>query len=73
VGVGLLLITIHCVDESIALRAPSDAQWIAQAAIMVVLVALYAIHPRVGNWRLAPAALVSILGAVVVRTRWEAL
>jgi drug/metabolite transporter (DMT)-like permease len=72
VGVGLLLTTIHSIDESIAFAAPSGPPWVAQAAIVVVLVALCAIHPRLGGWRLAPAALVSILGAFVVRTGWQA-
>jgi hypothetical protein len=72
VSIGLVLMTIHSVDESMTFGAPSGPAWMAQTAIIVVLVALSAVHPRLGSWRLAPAALVLLLGTFVVRTGWEA-
>ena len=64
--------TLHSLDESIAFGAPSGPPWIAQIAIIVLLVALCALHPRLGTWRLATAALLVLLGAFVVRTGWAA-
>lgn len=71
-GIGLLAMTIHSVDESMAFGAPSGPPWFAQTTIVVLLVALCALHPRLGSWRLAPATLLVLLGAFVVRTGWDA-
>jgi hypothetical protein len=72
VGIGLVAMTLHSLDESIAFGAPSGPPWIAQIAIIVLLVALCALHPRLGPWRLGTAALLVLLGAFVVRTGWDA-
>jgi membrane associated rhomboid family serine protease len=71
-SIGLLAMTIHSLDESIAFGAPSGPPWIAQTAISAFLVALCALHPRLDTWRLALAALLALLGVFVVRTGWDA-
>src|SRR4051794_8092521 len=71
-AVGLLAMTIHSVDETIAFGAPSGPPWIVQLAITVILLSLCAVHSRVGGFRLVPAAALCLLGVFVVRTGWEA-
>ena len=70
VSIGLGAMTIHSLDESIAFGAPSGPPWIAQIAITLLLVALCAVHPRLGAWRLVPAVVLVLLGGFVVRTGW---
>ena len=70
VGVGLLAMTIHSVDETIVFGAPSGPPWLGQLAIILLLVALTALHSRFGRWRLVPAAVLVLLGVFVVSTGW---
>jgi len=71
--VGLVSLTVHSLDETIVFGAPSGPPWIGQFAISVLLVALTALHPRLGRWRLAvPAALLVLLGVFVIGTGWIA-
>jgi len=72
VCVGLLAMTIHSVDETIVFGAPSGPPWVAQIAIILVLVALTALHPRLGRWRLILASVLVLLGLFVVGTGWTA-
>ncbi len=72
VCVGLLAMTIHSVDESIAFGAPSGPPWVVQVAMSLVLVALTALHPRLARWRLVPASASVLLGLFVVGTGWSA-
>jgi hypothetical protein len=71
-GAGLLAMTIHSVDETIAFGAPSGPPWIVQLTITVVLLSLCAVHWRLGAFRLFPASALCLLGVVAVRTGWEA-
>ena len=68
VGEGLLAMTIHSVDETIVFGAPSGPPWLGQLAIILLLVALTALHSRLGRWRLVPAAVLVLLGVFVVST-----
>ena len=70
VSAGLLAMTIHSVDETLVFGAPSGPPWDGQLAIVLLFVALTALHRRLGDWRLVPAAVLVLLGAFVVRTGW---
>lgn len=70
VGVGLLAMTIHSVDETIVFGAPSGPPWLGQMAIILLLVTLTALHARLGRWRLVPAGVLVLLGVFVVSTGW---
>jgi len=70
--VGLVSLTVHSLDETIVSGAPSGPPWIGQFTSSVVLVALTALYPRLGRWRLAPAALLPLLGVFVIGTGWNA-
>lgn len=62
--------TIHSVDETIVFGAPSGPPWLGQLAIILLLVALTALHSRLGRWRVVPAAVLVLLGVFVVSTGW---
>ncbi len=72
VSVGLLALTLHSLDEMRIFGAPSGPPWAAQIAIVTLLIALTAVHRRLGPWRLLVAAVLALFGAVVVSTGWSA-
>lgn len=67
---GLVGFAIHLVDETVAFGAPSGPPWAVQIVLDVLLIALAALHPRLGPWRLVPGAVFALLGAFVAGSAW---
>jgi hypothetical protein len=65
-------LAIHALDETLAFGAPSGPTWPVIIAINVLFITLAGLHPRLGPWRVMPAALFALLGAFVVSSGWTA-
>lgn len=62
----------HSLDEIAVFGQSSGPPLPVQVGLTAVVLALVALHPRLGIWRVLPAALCALLGLFVTATGWTA-